>query len=277
MIHKKITVLLSAVVLSAILTACGSGSQNEGKSPEPADVTENDIQEITQQSAEETTEELIPPEPVEASDPNSVTFDDENFSFASLINDDEDSAKGELSIGEIQGNKMLKFTDDNTVDLDKKVQKISINAVQLIGAENLSKVRSIEFDLYAQAVADNLVNDEGENVKAPGWIGGGGGTVTAKNDKWYNFSEFEGGEYNFETSGAVHVVFKFLLSAGGEIWSEDMTDANFLIMRWGLSNESDTYIDNITFFDEDGNSIPLSENTESSSESDTNTEEITGE
>jgi len=277
MIYKKITVLISAVILSAILTACGSGSQNESKSPEPADVTENDIQEITQQSAEETTEELIPPEPVEASDLNSVTFDDENFSFASLINDDEDSAKGELSIGEIQGNKMLKFTDDNTVDLDKKVQKISINAVQLIGAENLSKVRSIEFDLYAQAVADNLVNDEGENVKAPGWIGGGGGTVTAKNDKWYNFSEFEGGEYNFETSGAVHVTFKFLLSAGGEIWSEDMTDANFLIMRWGLSNESDTYIDNITFFDEDGNSIPLSENTESSSESDTNTEEITGE
>ena len=36
-----------------------------------------------------------------------------------------------------------------------------------------------------------------------------------------------------------------------------MTAANFLIMRWGLSNEADLYLDNIIFYDEDGNSIPI--------------------
>ena len=28
-------------------------------------------------------------------------------------------------------------------------------------------------------------------------------------------------------------------------------------MRWGISNEADLYIDNLTFYDEDGNSIPI--------------------
>ena len=41
-----------------------------------------------------------------------------------------------------------------------------------------------------------------------------------------------------------------------------MEDANFLIMRWGIANESDMYIDNIVFYDEDGKSIPLAERTE---------------
>ena len=118
-------------------------------------------------------------------------------------------------------------------------------------------MRSIEFDLYAQATADHLKTDDADGVRAPGWIGGGGGTVTAKDNKWYDFQEFEGGEYNFETSGAVHVKFKFLLADSGQCWSEEMEDANFLIMRWGIANESDIMIDNIIFYDEDGNSIPL--------------------
>ena len=98
---------------------------------------------------------------------------------------------------------------------------------------------------------------DGEKLKAPGWIGGGGGTVTAANDKWYDFQEFDGGEYDFETSGPVHVKFKFLLADSGQCWSEEMEDPNFLIMRWGIANESDLYIDNLVFFDEDGNSIPV--------------------
>ena len=213
--------------------------------------------EAEEETTEEATEELLPPEPVEASDPNAVTFDNDDISFATIISDNDSAAVGELSVEEVMGNKMLKFTDDNSVPLDGKVQKLSINAAKLLGAENLPKVRRIEFDLYAKATADNFVNDDGENVFAPGWIGGGGGTVTAKDDKWYDFYEFSGGEYNFELSGAVHGEFKFLLADSGVCWSEDMTDANFLIMRWGISNEADLYIDNIVFYDEDDNSIPI--------------------
>lgn len=202
-------------------------------------------------------EDPAAPVPVEASDENAVTFDDGDFSFAEVICDDETSAEGELSVVEVQGNKMLKFTDSGNVAMEERVQKVRINAVSLIGAENLEKVNKIEFDVYADAESDLLVNEDGENVKAPGWIGGGGGTVTADGETWYDFGEFAGGEYNFDMSGAVHAEFKFLLAAGGQKWSAEMEDANFLVMRWGIQNESNLYIDNIVFYDEDGNSIPL--------------------
>ncbi len=205
--------------------------------------------------------------PAEASDPNAVTFDDGDFSFASVINDDSESACGELAVVEVLGNKMLKFTDDMTVSLDKKVQKISINSAKLLGTENLSKVRSIEFDIYADAVTDGYVNQDGNNVKAAGTISCGGGTVVDKTDsdgkrKWYDFTGFEGGEYNLSMSGAVHGIFKFLLADSGLCWSEKMDDANFLIMRWGSENQSNLYIDNIVFFDENGVSIPLTKNSD---------------
>lgn len=200
--------------------------------------------------------------PVESSDPNAVTFENGDFSFASVIIDDSESAGGTLEIAEVLGNKMLKFTDDMTVSLDKKVQKISINAAQLLGTKNLSKVRSIEFDIYADAVSDNYINQDGNNVKACGTISCGGGTVVDITDsdgkgKWYDFTGFEGGEYNLSMSGAVHGIFKFLLADSGYCWSETMNDANFLIMRWGSENQSNLYIDNIVFFDENHNSIPL--------------------
>ena len=36
-----------------------------------------------------------------------------------------------------------------------------------------------------------------------------------------------------------------------------MEEVGLQIMRWGLQNVTSTYIDNITFYDEEGNSIPL--------------------
>ena len=252
-----------AFALAAAATGCGD-KKNDNPEPSESSAVNSASETTTEETAseEETTEaeteeERLPPEPVEASDPNAITFDDGDFSFASVVTDDDKAASGVLSVEELMGNKMLKFTDDNTVPLDGKVQKLRFNAAQLIGPENLPKVRRIEFDLYARATADHFVNEDGENVFAPGWIGGGGGTVTAKDEKWYDFKEFAGGEYDFEVSGAVHGEFKFLLADGGMCWSEDMTDANFLIMRWGISNEADLYIDNIVFYDENDNSIPI--------------------
>lgn len=250
--YKKL--LASALMFSVLAAAAGCDDNGSGGSV--SDSAEASVPKEV--SAFETTEEeLVPPSPVDAEDENAITFDDEDYSFAEIICDDDTAAEGELSVVEVQGNKMLKFTDSGNIDITERVQKIKINAVQLLGADNLERVHSIEFDLYADATADKLVNEDGENVKAPGWIGGGGGTVTADNEKWYNFSEFGGGEYNFDMSGAVHVQFKFLLAAGGQKWTADMEDANFLIMRWGLQNESNLYIDNIVFFDEEGNSLPI--------------------
>lgn len=223
-INKFISASLSAVML-CLLSSCGS-------------------------------EKDMSPKPVEASDPNAVTFDDGDCSFVKIICDDDYSSDGVLSVENVKGNNMLKFTDSFIHDYDKQVQKLCISAVDLLESEDLDKVHSIEFDLYADADAENLETENGEKVKAPGWIGGGGGTVTADKEKWYDFAEFSGGEYTYDFSEAVHVQFKFLLAASGQKWSNDMDDANFLIMRWGSQNNSNLYIDNIVFYDEEGNSIP---------------------
>ena len=253
-----------AGAMAFALAACAAGCSDKKETDSKPDTSKETTAPTDTTAATETTteEELQPPVPVEATDPNAVTFDDGIFDFVTTRNEDKDCASGTLSVAEIMGNKMLKFTDDNTVPLEGKVQKVIISATKLLGSEGAAKVRSIEFDLYAQATADHLKTDDADGVRAPGWIGGGGGTVTANDDKWYDFKEFSGGEYNFETSGAVHGTFKFLLADSGMCWTEDMEDANFLIMRWGIANESDMYIDNIVFYDEDGNSIPLAEKSE---------------
>ncbi len=258
--------LMAGAMVFAMLAAAGCDEKTEesssassssvSESSTPAeDSTPEEASKV--EATEAPTEAPTAPSPVEASDPNSVTFDDDDCSFAEVITDDDASAVGTLSVVDVKGNKMLKFTDDGSVDIGVRVQKVKIHVNDLIGAENLDKVKSIEFDVYGDATADLLVTEDGANVKAPGWIGGGGGSVTAKNEKWYDFGEFSGDEYTFDMSGAIHAEFKFLLAADNQKWSNDMEDASFLIMRWGMQNEGNLYIDNIVFYDEEGNSIPL--------------------
>ena len=40
-------------------------------------------------------------------------------------------------------------------------------------------------------------------------------------------------------------------------YAENDEGTTLVIMRWGQKNDVDFYIDNITFFDKDGNSIPV--------------------
>ena len=254
--YKKILASAMALTLAAAFTGCGE----KESSSEKTEVTTASTEPSTVEATEATTEELEPPKPVEASDPNAITFDDGDFSFASPKTGDDDSAQGTLEVVEVQGNKMLRFTDDGKNHANGTVQKIQIDAVKLLSHENVAKVRSIQFDVYADATASEFKNDDGELLKAPGWIGGGGGANVA-GDKWYQFGEWSGGEYNFDMSGAAHAEFKFVLAAGGQCWDETMEEAVFLIMRWGAQNEGNMYVDNIVFYDEDGKSLPIEKST----------------
>lgn len=247
--NRKIIAGVLALLTAAVCSACGSKSSSDTSAESTSAASETVTEAVTE-------EELIPPVPAEASDPNTVTFDDGEFFFASANTEDKDSAKGTLEIAEFEGNPMLRFTDSGTNFADGTVQKILIDAAKLLSAEDLPKVRSIEFDVYADATSDKLATEAEENVKAPGWIGGGGGANTS-GDKWYDFAEFSGGEYNFEMSGPTHVEFRFLLAAGGMCWDADMDEAVFQVMRWGAQNEGNFYLDNIVFLDENGSSLPL--------------------
>lgn len=196
------------------------------------------------------------PEPAECNDPNAVTFNDSDFSFASILTNDIDSANGKLAIAEIKGNKMLGFIDSGSNFKNNTVQKIKIDVSKLLSGENLEKVCSVEMDVYADATAKELVTENGRNVNAPGWIGGGAG-ANVSGDKWYKFGDWHGGEYNFKMSGAIHLEFKFLLASKGKHWDSSMDESTFMIMRWGAQNEGNFYIDNIVFYDENKNSLPI--------------------
>ncbi len=252
---KKHLVLIALLAAALGLTACGknTASQPDADSETAVEVT-----------TEETTEEVTEPPtnaPLAEGDANACTFDEVGADLAVLVVDDDAAVDGTLTIEEIDGNKMLKLTDEttNADNLEEAVQKIRFDVTKLLAPEQLELVDRIEFDLYAEAKDTLFVNEDGENLKAPGWIGGGGGTETC-DGKWYGFSDYSStgsAEYVLERSDAVHVSFKFLLAASGKKWDSTQTEPYLQIMRWGMGNVSDLYIDNITFYDADGNSIPL--------------------
>lgn len=249
--------LMTAMLLSAAGCSGNADSQAESQTPTEADTSAAEATEAP------TEEETVPPTNAafpEAA-PNAVTFDDGNFDFASIVCDDSGSADGTLSVEEVDGNFMLKYNDTTTTaeNMGTMVQKVSIDVTKLLTPEQYGLVNSISVDIGAKAESDAFVNEDGENLTVPGWIGGGGGTVTM-DDNWYGFADYsasEINEFNLERSDLYHVEFKFLLASGGKKWDAAQEDVNFLIMRWGMQNVSSLYIDNITFYDADGNSIPL--------------------
>lgn len=243
--------------LAALLTGCGGNTSSVPDDSTPAETA------APKEVETETEPETEPPTnaPFPEADANAVTFDEVGAEIAEVIVDDDTAVSGTLSIETVDGNAMLKFTDESTDadNLEDAVQKLRIDVTSLLAPEQLALVNRIEFDVYAQAKADVFINDDGENMFVPGWIGGGGGSETA-DGKWYGFADFSAAginEYTMERSDACHVTFKFLLAASGRKWDETMTETYFQIMRWGMQNVSDLYIDNITFYGEDGASIPL--------------------
>ena len=254
--------LLPIVLMAALVGLNACAKQSATVPPETTAVTPS-VSEA--ETAEElTTEEITEPPtnaPLPDADPNACTFDEIGADVAVPVVDDSDCADGTLTIAQIDGNNMLRFTDQTTTadNLEKSVQKIRFDVSRLLSPEQLGLVDRIEFDLYAEAKADAFVNEDGEHVRAPGWIGGGGGTECA-DGKWYGFADYSGSglqEYVLERSDACHVSFRFMLAASGKKWDETMTQPYLQIMRWGMGNISDLYLDNLTFFDAEGNSIPL--------------------
>jgi len=250
-------------LIAFLLTGC-NGTQTESFS-----ISES-MQEISDTLEAEPPTEPPTNAPLPEGDINSVTFDEVGTEIAAVILDDETCAEGTLSIESIDGNHLLKFTDTSTTaeNLDTAVQKIRFNVSALLSPEQLSQVDRIEFDLYAEAKDSLFLNDDGDYMEVAGWIGGGGGTMTA-DGTWYGFADFSSNdlqEYDLKRSDACHVTFQFLLASSGKCWDESVEDVNFLLMRWGMQNISDTYIDNLTFFDAEGNSIPLTLSTPETSE-----------
>ncbi|MBE6851359.1 MAG: hypothetical protein E7504_06450 [Ruminococcus sp.] len=252
--------LLTAMLLS--MTACNGGGTESVATTDPTDATEATTEAPEEVTEAPTEEETVPTNAAfPEADPNAVTFDDGRCDFVKIFCDDDLAADGTLSVETVDGNAMLKFTDTktNAENVGTIVMKLLVDAKSLLAPEDLEKVSSIRFDIGAKAEGELLVGDDGTAMKVPGWIGGGGGTIAADGN-WYGFGDFSASniqEYALERSDMYNVEFKFLLASAGKNWNGTMEEANLQIMRWGVQNASSTYIDNITFYDADGNSIPL--------------------
>ncbi|MDE5768884.1 MAG: hypothetical protein K2H82_05815 [Oscillospiraceae bacterium] len=267
---KNLNKFINIICLSAVIVLC-TGCQKEPDSqidpdssiPENAVQTEPEL--ITDPGADSGSgAESETPTPTNApfpeSDMNAVNFNDGNHTFVKIP---DAGAAGELSVENVDGNFMLKFTDlsTNSGNLKESVQEIQVSVGQLLNPDQLESVRKISFDFYAEAKEDLYQNEAGESLKVPGSISINGTTFCADETAY----EFEGvsavdvNPYNLERSDVCHVEFEFLLAESGKCWDSSITTEKlyFTIQRTGMENVSDVYLDNLVFYDAEGNSIPL--------------------
>ena len=112
---------------------------------------------------------------------------------------------------------------------------------------------------YPELVSDenSITFDDGEMLHVPGnLMGTFGSNVGEDCSDWYvptgSASEYATAEWQCSW---VHtrVEGKWLLKG----FVDGTTDSTLVFMRWSIPNQADVYIDNLTFYDEDGKSIPI--------------------
>ncbi len=259
---RRIISLLAVCAAALSVTSCGQKPDDSASTAkETAAVTTAPAEEET---PEETTEkELVEPDyPVFAPDKNAITFNDSDDLYTAHCmaqkNFENDESDCRLSVAEYRGERQLKI---EVLDFDKekfmyKVPKIVFDMDELVGSENLSKVKSFSCDITQVAVGE-FKGDDGEMMLVPGnLMGTFGSNVGEECADWYapagSSNEYATAEWDFEWE-YLHVEGKWLLKG----FVDGTTDSTLVFMRWGIPNQADIYIDNITFYDEDGNSVPI--------------------
>ncbi|MDE7121045.1 MAG: hypothetical protein K2O42_02670 [Oscillospiraceae bacterium] len=239
---KKFNKLIILFCLSALTILCaGCQKEPDNSIPENAVQTEqgsiNDPETDPGADSESGSEMPMPTNvPFPESDMNAVNFNDGNLTFIRIPEDT--TVRGELSVENLDGNFMLKFTDLSTDPGNpaESVQKIQISVGQLLNPDQLESVRKIGFDLYQpETWTDVSIN----------------ATTFCADGTAYEFGSIAGDE-NF-----CHVELEFVLAESGKCWDSSVQDVNVIVMRRGMQDSSDFYVDNLVFYDVEGNSIPL--------------------
>ena len=262
--NKKIVLILTAFLFASAVSSCSmTPSVNDQSQSGDAEVTtEAAVTEEESSDPEVTEEEYVEPDyPELVSDENSITFDDGDLYTAHCMNEknfENDESNCRLSVADFKGTKQLKI---EVLDFDNekgkyKTPKIVFDMDELVGSENLSKVKSFSCDITQVAVGDFKGND-GVMLHVPGnLMGTFGSNVGEDCSDWYvptgSASEYATAEWQCSW---VHmrVEGKWLLKG----FVDGTTDSTLVFMRWSIPNQADVYIDNLTFYDEDGKSIPI--------------------
>ncbi len=239
-----------------------SSESDTESSESEASKSEAESSEAQSESQDEEPEEE-PEKPVLVADENAITFEDGDLYTAYNIDVDEngkgngDSSGTNLTVAEYNGSKMLKVEVlDQDDDGNYKVPKIGFDVDALVGAENVDKISSFKFDMFQVAVG-TFTGDDGTEVLCPAnFLGGFGGNSPTTEDpsRWVSFGEFSASEWTWDW---VYTQFTGKILLDSNKFEAGQDGCSIVLMRWGQPNQADIYIDNITFYDADGNSIPI--------------------
>lgn len=172
---------------------------------------------------------------------NVIDFEDgkvpEGIFMATLEDGSPDGDPSILSVVDYNGSKMLKIdTQENGTP------KVKFDMPTLVGADAFTKVRTIEYDIIIEQPSGDVA----------GWNGGTVGATPTGASGWTNGTEWTIEEYN--NSATAVKTLKHTLT--DDLAFTDSSKAFFMFMNWA-NNGTDIYLDNIKFYDADGNLVPL--------------------
>lgn len=254
---KRLTALLMACSMLLALTSCSDKSSSKDEEVTTTAAT------TTAATTETTTEVTLPPPEIPAPvvDANAITFENGADLFtaqcmkASEFTDDE--ANCNLSVAEYNGTKQLKVEVIDKNDAGEyKVPKIVFDVDRLVGTENVSRIAKCSLDVTQVAVG-MFTGEDGTEMLVPGNLAGKLGSNVGKDCA--SWLEPSGGEYAVDEWDYEfvykHIEAEWILETKRYVNGQE--GCTLVFMRWAIPNQADVYIDNLTFYDDEGNSIPI--------------------
>lgn len=203
---------------------------------------------------------IYEPEPIETEiyDGATITFEDGNLWTAQSVNDynyEDDESECALSVVDYGGSNRLKIEVlSKSDDGNYKVPKIKFDVDKLVGIDNVSKICYVTADITA-AANGTFTADNGEEILVPGnCIGEIDANSGEECEVWATFTKFSFEEWE-KPAVSKHIEGKILIPKARYVDGEDK--CTLIFMRWPIPNQADMYLDNITFYDDDRNPIPL--------------------
>lgn len=265
---KKLLAILSALTMLGALVSCGKDTADSSSTAESS-APETTAAESSQEESSEEESSASEPLPREAGpiDANAITFEDGELYTCRQVNGGGDECDIELSVVDLDGDKKLKvhaLRDDPAEKFG--VVKIVFNLPELLGLENVGNIGHISVDFTCLANEMWKHEDGTETLVVGNFLGALAGNLASEKatdadgnliqNEWATHYEFEYQEWEHsEGTWRCETDVPALLPVNG--YAANDAGTTLVIMRWGQENDVDIYIDNLTFYDKDGNSMPI--------------------
>ncbi len=201
-----------------------------------------------------------------------LDFEDGAFTGISMKTDDGGD-KSVLSVVDYNGSKQLLVDIQNAT----RVPKVFFNIGEIVGYDNMDKVAKISLDLTIQSTLI-LDDSDPENIwyEIPSWQGGGAGCQDGEGGSlgWTDVGGWSAEEYENASK-----TITYTADLGSARFTNGTEGSHFLFMKWAgtEANPVDMYIDNVVFYDADGNALELYPVAEEATEEEATEEEATEE